>query len=122
MSNPNNPTTKIYLDSISARTGISCANARINTKLADNLPIHIFTNRVISRLPYSIYYLVTLKSLLHDSRTIISRFDNLIVPVSSMHLDLSCKFSSRLHIANLDKCASVIRLASTSRLSDSNPF
>ena len=39
-----------------ARICVSYAEAGINTKLAEDLPIHIFIDLVISRPPNSIYY------------------------------------------------------------------
>jgi len=39
-----------------ARTCVGYAEAGINTKLAVDLPIHIFIDLVILRPPYSIYY------------------------------------------------------------------
>ena len=47
-----------------ARTCVSYAEAGINTKLAEDLPIYIFIDLVISPLPNSIYYKVAMKTLL----------------------------------------------------------
>ena len=59
-----------------ARTGVSYAEAKINTKLAVDPPIHIFTNRVFSQPSNSI--------LLLGSREIVNPSDSNISTLPSL--------------------------------------